>query len=170
MYIPHSEHEDEGEIKVVKVPFHLFPAPPGGAMRETAKSAPQSPYSAHHPLQRTASNPDQIPVYPSLGRASTDARAKSSAITLPYRCSCRRSTRHPLRRPRASAALAVGVDLPHPARQRAHVRRGAARRGPLARQQLRRLSTSGATFVSIDEDPFVDAAQEQPEPRERTLL
>ncbi|EST09696.1 hypothetical protein PSEUBRA_000070 [Kalmanozyma brasiliensis GHG001] len=176
VYIPSSDQEHETEIQVVKVPFNLFPAPP---VRDTSSaSPPHSPYSPYLSLHRTTSNPDAIPAYPS-GRPSMDTRAaKASALTLPLPLQLPSINTSPLASPTRSMRPSPSTStfrIPRvtvPTYNDAEDHLQPPGQDSVSRaNSLRRLSTSGATFVSIDEDPFVDAAQEQPaSPRERTLV
>ncbi|SPO20612.1 uncharacterized protein UTRI_00088 [Ustilago trichophora] len=180
---------DEQEIQVVRVPFHLTPAQqvatthdPVALESTTTHHSAATPYL---PLTRTTSTPQQprsfstdnfVPPYPQpYASEPSHSRSKSQPLvldlpttTITPQLSPTGSTFHGktirpshsnsnFKIPRVSvpAYLAGGESIEGEPGLGESISRQMSRSS-----SMRRMSTGGATFVSVDEDPFVDMPQE----------
>ena len=173
---------DEQEVTVVRVPFHLTPGEQVAPQHDSMAIDPNSFSSSATPyleLSRTSSNPMRslstdnfVPTYP--GDAS-HSRSKSTPLVLDLpstvvtpQISPTGSTfqNRTLRTSHSNSNFKIPrVSVPAYLADNDAQGADAALGEQISRQMsrsssMRRMSTGGATFVSLDEDPFVDAAQE----------
>lgn len=175
--------QGEQEIRVVHVPFQLAPGQQVAPAQESTAFSPSEPYL---PLTRTTSNPlsspsseyfhpaassiadDHIPAYP--GQTSLHSRSRSTPLAIDVTSTDGTPTTSPTgstfqnrsinatyKIPRVTVPAYLGQELEGPSLELGE---------PFSRQisrssSMRRASTGAATVISVDEDPFVDAAQEQ---------
>lgn len=186
---PHvPETEAEPEIRVIKVPFNLTPGQQMAPAHESI-ALDASPFAdsdtPYLPLSRTKS----VPVHPhalnpfysahpakasaeAVEESSLHARSKSTPVVDPLANSTTPTTSptassFPNRTLRGAHSQNFKIPRVSVPAYLAGIESGADDLGAesMSRQiscdsGMRRFSTGAATFVSVDEDPFVDAAQE----------
>lgn len=182
---PSGEHE----IKVVRVPFHLTPAQQVATAHDPVPLDSTTTYHSaatpYLPLTRTTSTPQQprsfstdnfVPLYPQpYPSEPSHLRSKSQPLVLdlptttitpqlsPTGSTFQGKTIRPshsnsnFKIPRVSvpAYLAGGESI----QGEPGLGESISRQMPRS-SSMRRMSTGGATFVSVDEDPFVEMSQE----------